>query len=104
MVKKQDKSQTTRCFLLLKNIVYFFLFLWPSVLRMNFLAHLYLSGEDDEVKLGNFIGDYVKGSKYLEYAEKIKKGILLHRKIDSFTDSHPLIKEASEAFRLAFCD
>ena len=29
---------------------------------MNFLAHLYLSGEDEELLIGNFIADYVKGS------------------------------------------
>jgi len=39
--------------------------------------------------IGNFIGDYVKGKKYLEYPEPIQQGILLHRAIDSFTDRHP---------------
>ncbi len=53
---------------------------------MNFLAHIYLSGNNEEVKIGNFIGDYVKGSAYHIYPEKIKEGILLHRFIDSFTD------------------
>ena len=55
---------------------------------MNFLAHIYLSGNIDEVKIGNFIGDYVKGSAYHIYPEKIKEGILLHRFIDSFTDKN----------------
>jgi acyl carrier protein phosphodiesterase len=59
---------------------------------MNFLAHLYLSGSDEEVLIGNFIGDYVKGKEYLYYPEKIRKGILLHRYIDSFTDQHPVTK------------
>ncbi|MBU8892392.1 MAG: DUF479 domain-containing protein [Bacteroidales bacterium] len=55
---------------------------------MNFLAHIYLSGDNEEVKIGNFIGDYVKGSGYHIYPEKIKEGILLHRFIDSFTDKN----------------
>ena len=54
---------------------------------MNFLAHIYLSGDSDQLKLGNFIGDYVKGRDYMKYPEEIKKGILLHRKIDTYTDS-----------------
>lgn len=61
---------------------------------MNFLAHLYLSGKNKEILIGNFIGDYVKGKEYLYYPEDIKKGILLHRYIDSFTDKHPITKNS----------
>jgi len=56
---------------------------------MNFLAHLYLSGENIDIRLGNFIGDYVKGNKLENYSEDIKKGIVIHRAIDTFTDKHP---------------
>ena len=66
---------------------------------MNYLAHLYLSGSSDKLKLGNFIGDYVKGKKYFQYPEEIQKGILLHRKIDSFTDSHPLFQNSKLPFQ-----
>ena len=66
---------------------------------MNFLAHIYLSGDDEGLILGNFIGDYIKGSKYLDYPENIQKGILLHRKIDVFTDNHPVAREASRYFK-----
>lgn len=62
---------------------------------MNYLAHIYLSGKDDPLKIGNFIADSVKGKKYLNYPEGIKNGILLHRKIDSFTDSHPTVKKST---------
>ncbi|MBA7510971.1 Acyl carrier protein phosphodiesterase [subsurface metagenome] len=61
---------------------------------MNFLAHLYLSGDSNEIKVGNFIGDYVKGKNFKHYPNLIKKGILLHRHIDSYTDSHPIIKRS----------
>ncbi len=60
---------------------------------MNYLAHIYLSGESDEIKVGNFIGDFVKGNKYLEYPEKVAAGIRLHRSIDSFTDQHVVVRE-----------
>ena len=69
---------------------------------MNYLAHLHLSGESEKMLVGNFIGDYIKGNKYLQYDEEIAKGILLHRQIDSFTDFHPLQREARLMFRHEF--
>lgn len=66
---------------------------------MNYLAHLYLSGEDEKTTVGNFIGDFVKGKKHEHFPDKIQKGILLHRQIDSFTDSHPKFIEAKKFFR-----
>jgi len=61
---------------------------------MNFLAHLYLSGDNDFIKIGNFIGDHVKGNKWQCYSEDIQKGILLHRKIDFFADHHSLVQKS----------
>lgn len=59
---------------------------------MNFLAHLYLSGSNEGLIIGNFIADMVKGKSYLNFPEPIQKGILLHRQIDSFTDNHPVFR------------
>ncbi|TBX69971.1 DUF479 domain-containing protein [Flavobacterium silvisoli] len=61
---------------------------------MNFLAHIYLSGENDLVKIGNFIADSIRGHSYEKYGDDVKKGILLHRSIDSFTDSHPVYRQS----------
>ena len=48
---------------------------------MNFLAHIYLSGEGDELlTIGNFIADTIRGKEYLQYPEAMQRGILLHRK------------------------
>ncbi len=69
---------------------------------MNFLAHLYLSGEDEMVLVGNFIGDFVKGSQMDQYAEKIQKGIRLHRSIDHFTDNHSIVLESKIRLREKF--
>jgi acyl carrier protein phosphodiesterase len=60
---------------------------------MNFLAHLYLSGKDENIRLGNFIADAVKGSHFREYPENVARGILLHREIDHFTDTHPVFRK-----------
>jgi acyl carrier protein phosphodiesterase len=62
---------------------------------MNFLAHIYLSGEEEGVILGNFIADGIKGKRYLKYPPQIAKGILLHRAIDSFTDAHPTVHQST---------
>lgn len=66
---------------------------------MNFLAHLYLSGSDVEIRLCNFIGDYVKGRKFENYPPKVQLGIKLHRAIDSLTDSHSSTKICNELFK-----
>jgi len=60
---------------------------------MNFLAHLFLSGGDQNIKTGNFIGDWVKGSAFKQYNQQIQIGIKLHRRIDYFTDRHDITKE-----------
>jgi acyl carrier protein phosphodiesterase len=69
---------------------------------MNFLAHLYLSGESKELRLGNFIADYVKGKQYLNYPDKIQEGILLHRKIDDFTDHHSAVIESAKFLKKGY--
>jgi len=66
---------------------------------MNFLAHLYLSGSDINIRLGNFIGDYVKGMHFESYPHAVQKGIMLHRAIDSFTDKHPGTHKCIEILR-----
>jgi len=69
---------------------------------MNYLAHAYLSGENDLVKIGNFLGDWVKGSDYLTYPEDVRTGIMLHRNIDGFTDKHPIVRESAGRFQLRY--
>ena len=61
---------------------------------MNFLAHIYLSGDTDLLKIGNFMADSIHGNKFNDYPTEIRKGILLHRSIDSFTDMHPIYRQS----------
>lgn len=61
---------------------------------MNFLAHIYLSGDNDLLKIGNFMADSIRGHSYDNYPTEIRKGILLHRSIDSFTDMHPIYRQS----------
>lgn len=69
---------------------------------MNYLSHIFLSKNDNKIAVGNFIGDFVKGSQHNSYPDKIQKGIILHRKIDHFTDTHVLVSEAKAILRPAF--
>lgn len=67
---------------------------------MNYLGHALLSFKEPEILAGNMIGDYVKGLHILDtFPEGIKKGILLHRKIDAFADEHPSTLRAKNLFR-----
>lgn len=63
---------------------------------MNFLAHIYLSGDNDFIKIGNFMADGIRGKQFENYSEEIQKGILLHRAIDTFTDAHPIFRESTK--------
>jgi len=63
---------------------------------VNYLAHIYLSNEEEEITLGNFIADGVKGKKYVQFHLGIQQGILLHRAIDSFTDAHPIVRKSTK--------
>ena len=64
---------------------------------MNYLAHFYLSGTANPAfTLGNFLGDFVKGKKYKDYPADIRKGILFHREVDTYTDGHPLVLKSKK--------
>jgi len=70
---------------------------------MNFLAHLSLSGDNPRVMVGNFIGDFVKGRKSLEqFDADIVHGVGLHRAIDSFTDTHPVVTQSKRRLHAEF--
>lgn len=63
---------------------------------MNFLAHIYLSGNNELMKIGNFMADGIRGKEYESYPSDIQKGIMLHRAIDTFTDSHPIFRQGTK--------
>ncbi|MEN9909589.1 MAG: hypothetical protein RLZZ540_2738 [Bacteroidota bacterium] len=63
---------------------------------MNFLAHIYLSGDNDFIKIGNFMADGIRGKQFENFSEEIQKGIILHRAIDTFTDAHPIFRESTK--------
>ncbi len=69
------------------------------ILKMNYLAHAFLSFNNADLLAGNMISDYVKGKKKFDYSTGIQKGIQLHRLIDEFTDFHEVTARAKDFFR-----
>jgi acyl carrier protein phosphodiesterase len=67
---------------------------------VNFLAHFLLSGDEEELLLGNLLGDVVKGrvERYVHpgTTERMRDGIRLHRTIDSFSDAHPVVRRSKQ--------
>jgi len=65
---------------------------------MNYLAHLHLGGHQPSDMLGSLYGDFVKGPLDGRWPTDIEAGIRLHRQIDAYTDSHPLVLQAKQRF------
>ena len=63
---------------------------------MNYLAHIHLSDNSEENMLGNFLGDFVSKSLEDEFKHSIKQGIIMHKKLDTFTDSHTNFAKSRE--------
>ncbi|MEZ4796169.1 MAG: acyl carrier protein phosphodiesterase [Flavobacteriaceae bacterium] len=63
---------------------------------MNYLAHIYLSGDNKMITIGNFMADGIKGKNYKKYPKDIQIGILLHREIDTFTDAHKTVRKSTK--------
>ncbi|WP_264554247.1 ACP phosphodiesterase [Flavobacterium sp. N2038] len=63
---------------------------------MNFLAHIYLSGDNDLIKIGNFMADGIRGKQFEHFPKDVQKGILLHRFIDTYTDSHDVFRQSTK--------
>ncbi len=66
---------------------------------LNFLAHTFLSGDSEEILIGNFIADFIKGNQFEDYSATIVDGIFLHRNIDSYTDQHTVVRDSIHRLR-----
>ncbi|OTA21378.1 ACP phosphodiesterase [Xenorhabdus beddingii] len=69
---------------------------------MNFLAHLHLAALSESSLLGNLMADFVRGSPEGLFSSDIAAGIRMHRRVDTLTDTHPLVIEARNLFRCEY--
>ena len=70
---------------------------------MNYLVHFLLAGDDDELRLGNLLGDFVKGRverfHHPGLTDRVRTGIQMHRTIDAFSDCHPAVLRSKQILR-----
>lgn len=66
---------------------------------MNFLAHLYLAGDDEEIIVGQMLGDFLEPRWQEKYSPRVCAGVELHRFVDRYTDAHPLVSRARRTVR-----
>lgn len=66
---------------------------------MNYLAHLYFTDGDPAMMIGNFVADMIKNKEYHQMDNAIKRGVELHRRIDSYTDQHPATRRVTAVLR-----
>jgi acyl carrier protein phosphodiesterase len=70
---------------------------------LNFLAHIWLAGDDENLRLGAMLGDFVRGQERLgKFTPGVQTGILLHRHIDARTDALPATVELLESLQPPF--
>lgn len=64
--------------------------------HMNWLAHLLLSEPSAEFRMGNILADILRGPELELLPIGIRRGVVCHRRIDAFTDGHPIIRRSKQ--------
>ena len=65
---------------------------------MNHLAHALLAGDDPGMVFGGLLADFVRGAPDPALPPAVRAGIRLHRRIDRYTDAHPVVAAARSRF------
>ncbi len=63
---------------------------------MNFLAHLYLAGENEDYVVGQMLADFLERGWQERVSPGVLRGIRLHQQADLFTDQHELFRRSRE--------
>ena len=61
---------------------------------MNFLAHLLLTHHNEDWMMGNMIADFISNRDLQSLKPEVREGVMIHRKIDTFTDTHESVRES----------
>ena len=61
---------------------------------MNWLSHILLSKRDLDYQLGNLLADPLKGVVWNEASKSFADGVSMHKAIDMYTDSHPIVSSS----------
>lgn len=63
---------------------------------MNFLAHLYLAGENEDHVVGQLLADFLERGWQELVSPGVLRGIRLHQQADLYTDQHALFRRSRE--------
>lgn len=66
---------------------------------MNWLAHVYLSPDEIDFRLGNLLADVVRGPARQDMSPAFQAGVRCHLAIDAFTDAHDLVRRSKARVR-----
>lgn len=69
---------------------------------MNYLAHLYLADGTPDSLLGNLMADFLRGDTPDRFSPAVQAGIRLHRLVDAYTDTHPVVLECKRIVQPPF--
>lgn len=61
---------------------------------MNWLAHVFLSENDIDYRLGNLLADTLKGRSFKGASRPFEAGLAMHCRIDAFTDANPHVAKS----------
>jgi acyl carrier protein phosphodiesterase len=62
---------------------------------MNWLAHLYLSEPNAAFRIGNLLPDFLRPAELAGLPSEFQRGAEQHRRIDLFTDTHPVFRTSA---------
>lgn len=63
---------------------------------MNWLAHLVLSGRSAAFRIGNLLPDLMTKAELAAVSDDFQQGINCHRRIDVFTNAHPVVSRSTQ--------
>lgn len=66
---------------------------------MNFLAHMFLTYDNKEHTVGNYVADFIRNRDLVLFSENVVHGVMLHRHIDHYTDNHPEVLKSTRKLR-----
>ena len=66
---------------------------------MNFLAHMFLTHTDKDLTVGNYVADFIRNRDLIMFSERIVQGVMLHRHIDHYTDTHSEVLKSTRILR-----
>ena len=69
---------------------------------MNWLAHIYLSDPDPAARVGNMLPDLVPMNALASLPSGLQRGVAQHRRVDAFTDAHPIVRRSISRFAPPF--